>query len=372
MSIRLTSKKAKLIETCFLIFLISIIVISCFKPIQAGPGQIGIKAVPLDIGDRRFYINDEKPFSENGFPAFKGGPLYPQVLKSISFISIKIFNQSTKSPLWNTLTIISSSILSFLSLRFAYGAGKLLCDESTGIYSMTIMALCPYTYFYALSGGITIYTLAGTTFITYLILKINKTKANLKEEKTKNLHKILLSITLIYMSFLRPSSIIFCLVVSTIMIFNECKKLIIKKLNKKTTFYILLLFVIPLFIGISELWQTRSYSITALNAFGIEQGTFMGYERDLMRYKITNLFDSPYLINKIEALIYKFLWKINDFFTGIIDIRDTHSPSITPLLSFLVRVSLGTFFFAPITYISLLGIFIFMDSFTSRYYFNIT
>ena len=174
MIVKLTSSKAKIIELIFLSLLTLLIMISCFKPIQAGTGKIGIKALPLDIGDRRFYINDEDPFAEEGIVHDKGGPLYPSILKGISFISIKISNQNSISYFWNTLVITFSSILSFLTIRLAYGAGKLLGDESTGIITMVFFTICPYTYFYSLSGGITIYTLFGTTLATYLTLKVFK------------------------------------------------------------------------------------------------------------------------------------------------------------------------------------------------------
>ena len=39
---------------------------SFFKPIQAGNGEIGIKAEPLEIGDRKFYISDKK-YNEASF-----------------------------------------------------------------------------------------------------------------------------------------------------------------------------------------------------------------------------------------------------------------------------------------------------------------
>lgn len=72
MSIKLTSRKAKIIEFIFLIFLIVTIFISFFKPIQAGNGEIGIKAVPLEIGDRGFYILDSDPFAVDTDFTFSG------------------------------------------------------------------------------------------------------------------------------------------------------------------------------------------------------------------------------------------------------------------------------------------------------------
>ena len=97
MSIKLISRKAKIIEAFFLIILVISIFVSFFKPIQAGVGEIGIKAEQLAIGDRYFYISDEDPFAADSHFTFggdkplRGGPLYPNILKGISFISIKLF-----------------------------------------------------------------------------------------------------------------------------------------------------------------------------------------------------------------------------------------------------------------------------------------
>ena len=357
MSIEITSKKAKKIEIVFLIILTLSIIISCIKPIQAGTGEIGIKAKPLEIIDRQFYINDKDPLSQNIFIEGKGGPLYPAILKGISFVSIKVFNQSTNSYLWNSIAILFSSLLTFLTIRFAYASGKALQGESTGIIAMIFFTFCPYTYFYALSGGITIYTLFGTTLSTYLILKINHYKRLSKQKKNSALSKITLSLVLIYMSLLRPSSIIFSLIVAMIMIFFEIKNILRNQINRKLTAFIILIFTLTSILSFYQLWVSRIYSLSALNAFSIEGGTFMGIDRNLIRDKIELFLQSPNKVKNIEGITYKILWKTNDFFTGIIDLRDTHNPLETPLLSFLVRISVGTLFLAPLTYLSIIGTF---------------
>ncbi len=359
MSIKLTSKKAKIIELIFLGFLIINIFISLFIPIQAGSGKIGIKAAPLEIGDRNFYINDNDPFNVKGYKEFRGGPLYPHVLKGISYITIKLFNKSSTSSLWNTITIISSSFLTFLMIRLTYASGKLFCDESTGTIAMTFFAICPYTYFYALSGGITIYTLFGTSLSTYFILKINKNKTKIRNQNKTFLAKIFLSLILVYMSLLRPSSIIFCLIISLIFIVKEIIKLINNETEKRISSFLIFVFVISFLIGIHQLWETKIYTSIALNAFNIERGTFMGIERELMREKIETLMNTQNIFKTMEGFLYNFLWKINDFLTGIIDIRDTHTPEKVPLLSFIIRVSVGTFLLAPLTYICILGSYIY-------------
>ncbi|CAE19714.1 hypothetical protein PMM1255 [Prochlorococcus marinus subsp. pastoris str. CCMP1986] len=365
MSIKLTSRKAKIIEFIFLIFLIVTIFISFFKPIQAGNGEIGIKAVPLEIGDRGFYILDSDPFAVDtdftfsGYEPFKGGPLYPNILKGISFISIKLFKQSSTSMLWNLITISISSILTFLTIRFTYASGRLLFDERTGIISMIFFTFSPYSYFYALSGGITIYIMFGTSICTYLILKIFNCKSENYLNNNKTLEKIFLFLVLIYMSLLRPSSIIFCIIVSLIMACLEILNILKYKKDKKLSSFFIFIFIISLVVSFNQLWETRNYSIAALNAFSIEKGTFMGFDRELMRNKIQILLQSSEILKNLEGFLYQVLWKMNDFLTGIIDIRDTHNSETTPLLSFLMRVSVGTTLLAPITYISILGIFIF-------------
>ena len=356
MSLRITSKKARFVENIFIYLLSLIIFISCFKPFMAGTGQIGISAKPLEIIDRPFYIDDNNPLR---IPKSKGGPLYPKVLQGISFISIKLFNQSQTSPLWNSLTIMLSTLLSFLTLRFIYASGKLFDDESTAIVAMSIYAACPYTYLYTLSGGLTIYTLFGTSLCTYLILKLNKNQLY-SDLKNKNIFiRILISLSLIYLAFLRPSSIIFSIVIAIIMILIELNNFMKLNKNKKLFFLNIVLLVIPIAIAMHQLIETKVYTINAINAFQNEQGNFMGYSRELIRNKIRILQNSSFIKDQFQGYLYQFIWKINDFFTGIIDIRDTHSPFQESLLPFLARVSFGTFFMAPITYFSLLGTFVF-------------
>ena len=184
MNLRLPSKKASFIEICFLFVTTIMILITCFKPIPWGPDEIGISAKKLELIDRQFYIRDDDPFGQKGYETYRGGPLYPKVLEGISFITIKIFNQSTTSILWNSLTIFLSTMLSFLSLRLIYFSGRILGNESIGLISMGIFAACPYVYLFSLTGGITIYTLFGTSLCTFLALKLIKNRT-IKELKTR-------------------------------------------------------------------------------------------------------------------------------------------------------------------------------------------
>ena len=363
MNLKLNSRIAKNVEIFFLITLIFLISISCFLPLPAGRGQVGIKARPLNIIDRYFYINDDHPFSGNGYGEFKGGPLYPKVLESVSFISIKIFKQTTISNFWNTLVIFISSILSFCTLRLFYFSGKNLLNEQTGIIAMAIYAACPYTYFYTLSGGITIYTLFGTSACTYFILKIQNSFDNIHLRENRLFFKIFLSIFLIFMALLRPDSMIFSLIISIILIIKECINFKSYKVKTKLLFLYILFFSIPLAISLHQLWETKMYSIIAIDDFASEQGTFLGYDRDLLREKINIMRNNSELLIKVKSIILQIIWKINDCFTGLIDLRDTHQASSNSLFSFLIRVSIGSLFLAPITYISLVGIFIYKKLF---------
>ena len=359
MNLKLNSIIAKNVEIFFLTILIFLISLSCFFPLPAGGGQVGIKARPLNIIDRYFYINDAHPFSENGYGEFKGGPLYPKVLKGVSFISIKIFKQTTTSSFWNTIVIFISSILSFCTLRLFYFSGKNLLNEQTGIIAMALYAACPYTYFYTLSGGITIYTLFGSSACTYFILKIQKSSDNSKFKESRLFLKVVLSIFLIFMALLRPDSMIFSLIISIILIIKEYMNFKSYKFNTRLLFLYILFFSIPLAISLHQLWETKMYSIIAMDDFASEGGTFLGYDRDLIREKINIMRNNSELLIKVKSIILQIIWKINDCFTGLIDLRDTHEATSNSLFSFLIRVSIGSLFLAPITYISIVGIFIY-------------
>ena len=335
-------------------------------PLQAGVGQIGIRANPLQVGDRETYIDDSNPFSDQFVHSnIKTGFLYPEVLKGISYISINLFKKDTTSYIWNSFAILITTLLSICTLKFLYYSGKLFCDEKTGILSIAIFAACPYTYFYNLTGGLTTYVLFGTSACTYLILKLNNIKKNKFTLRTNFLIKLLLVISLIYMSSLRPSSVIFSICISIILIFLEIKNIKTSRVNKRIFYFSISLYFLTLVIGLHQLWETKQYSIMSIDLFQLEQGTFMGFDRDLIREQITILKSSNSFFDKVEGFIYQLLWKINDFLTGMIDIRDTHSPLDTPLLSFLARISIGTFFMAPLTYIFTMGFLV-----QRRYIFN--
>ena len=54
------------------------------------------------------------------------------------------------------------------------------------------------------------------------------------------------------------------------------------------------------------------------------------------------------------------MWKISDFFSGLSDVRDTHTEfnnviQNPPLFPFIIRVFTGLFYFVPVNVSSLFG-----------------
>ena len=84
------------------------------------------------------------------------------------------------------------------------------------------------------------------------------------------------------------------------------------------------------------------------------------FPRELLREKINIMKNNSEIFSNLKSNLVQIIWKVNDFFTGIIDIRDTHNATKSnSIFAFLLRISTGTFFMAPITYISLIGIFLY-------------
>ena len=211
--------RIKSIEWVFYGLIIFFIATSIFFSIPIGEGEIGISSDYLVIGDRTFYINDLDPFGEKGYQnykgtgiSFSGGILYPKILEIASFISEKIFNQSTTSTLWNTIVIIFASICSVLTHKLLYLIGKLIGGEKTGNMCMIIYTICPYTYYYVLGGGITNYTLLFCSFSTYSLIKLINLQTVQSPFRFKN-ELAILSFSLLSLCLLRPSSAIFSLVI---------------------------------------------------------------------------------------------------------------------------------------------------------------
>ena len=118
---KIQMRRENLLILVFLCILLLSICLSSFYPIPAGPGEVGVAADTLAIGDRLFYINDLAPFSPvKGYESFSGGFLYPKILEVISFASIYIFRADTTSSAWNILLLSLSSLLALAIAKFIF------------------------------------------------------------------------------------------------------------------------------------------------------------------------------------------------------------------------------------------------------------
>ena len=359
------------VEWIFYLLILFFICGSVFYSIPIGEGEIGISSNILAIGDRSFYINDLEPFGEKGYHnygsngiSFAGGILYPKILEIASFVSEKIFNQSTTSTLWNTIVIAFAAISSVITHKLLFLIGRLMGGEQTGIVCMIIYTICPYTYYYILGGGITNYTLLFTSLTTYSIIKIIKSQKSNSSFICKR-ELAFLFISLLSLSLLRPSSAIFSLVICigiTFVIFQKGKSTTFLKIDfgKSLKNILILISVSIAIISINQLLETKDYSMIAIDKSLIYGGTFFGYPRELLREKITDLSASENLFGYFRSFLYRFIFMTTDFYAGINDLRDSFSAvNQETILPFLLRVSTGVFFFTPLTTLSIFGIFTF-------------
>ena len=325
-------------------------------PSEIGNKTIGLGAKILNIGDRSFYFNETN--FDYGYGDIKGGFLYPSLLKFIAITISKIgFTSSVK--LWNFIVIFLASLCSIISLILIDKTGNITFNKKVATISSLIFVLSPYTIFYSLSGGITIYMTLGCSFLTYVVVKSELFN------NSNNCHKflftmILLSIGVFFLSSLRPTGIIFSLVVLLLMgfeIYKKYQKNLIK-ISKIEKYIIYFIFTICFLYCFYELRNNTLYLNHTFRNFISEGGTFFGFEREALR----NKFFSPMTLdlNTLKSYFYLILWKITDFVSGLSDIRDTHSNiEGTPLLPFLVRTFTGIFITFPLNFLTFLGIFIF-------------
>tara|TARA_Y100001933_G_scaffold178496_1_gene176999 strand:+ start:759 stop:2039 length:1281 start_codon:yes stop_codon:yes gene_type:complete len=357
----------KFIKWLFYFLLVSFIVISFFFAIPISVGEIGISSINLAIGDRTFYINDLDPFGAKGYTnynntgiSFSGGILYPKILEVASFLSDKIFNQGTTSTTWNTIVISFAAFCAVITHKLLYLIGNLVGGKKTGYICILIYTICPYTYYYVLCGGITNYTLLFTTLITYSCVKL----FNFKELETHSAYikeLFLLTISLLALSLLRPSGGIFSLIICFGILaqagFRNWSKLPLKVISAQRLKNTLIIIAISTaLISINELFKTRSYSMAAINGSLDYGGTFFGYSRDLLRNKLFLLSSTNNLLDYSKSVLYKIIFMVSDFYAGINDVRDSFSVTgEESLFPFLARVSIGLFYFIPLSTISILG-----------------
>ncbi len=347
--------REKLTETIkvplsFLIFTLIIFSIYTFTnpiPTDSLISSVGTGAKILDIGDRSFYLN----YGSN----LRGGFLYPYILKSITFIT-EIFNLGNTSKLWNVITISLTSLLSILNLFLIDKACWNIFGGKVARLSNWLYVICPYTIFYSISGGLTMYLITGTSFLTYLISISSVFK---KSSQSLDLTKTYLYISLcaIYLASLRPTGAIFGISVITFFSLATYIKLKSKKIfaSRRDLFKIIFLILITLIFCIYQLLLAKSYLTFSVNNFLNEEGLFFGISRSLLRERIG--IENEVSLNT-KNLIYLILWKLSDFVGGLSDIRDTHSNLISrPLFPFLTRVFTGLFFIYPINLFAFASLF---------------
>tara|TARA_B100000212_G_scaffold68778_1_gene48133 strand:- start:4410 stop:5594 length:1185 start_codon:yes stop_codon:yes gene_type:complete len=325
-------------------------------PSEIGEKTIGLGANILNIGDRSFYFNESN--YEYGYGDIKGGVLYPFLLKFIAILISKIgFASSIK--LWNMIVIFLASLCSIISLILIDKSVNIIFNKKVATISSLIFVLCPYTIFYALSGGITIYMTLGCSFLTYIVL--NSELFN----NSNNCHKlkdtmIFVLIGVLFLSSLRPTGILFSLVILMLLVIEISKKYNQKviKISKLEKSIICFIFTFCFLYCFYEIKNSSLYLNYALGNFLSEGGTFFGFEREALRNKI---FSSMALdFNSFKSYFYLFLWKITDFVSGLSDIRDTHSNlEGTPFFPFLIRTFTGIFIIFPLNLFTFFGIFIF-------------
>ena len=340
------------LEKIYSLILLLFFIFSFFLEIPTDSDSIGISSRNLAIGDRLFYINES--VYGYGYESFKGNFLYPFILKLIKNICY-LFGSNEFSKLFNFIAISITSILSILSLRMLNLSAICLFSKRVAIISSVLYLINPYSYFFALSGGITNYIVIGVTSILYIFCLIVKNKNGfLTQNSLKNI--ALLSIICIYLSSLRPTAILFSLTILFIIAYKYIRNIIIVKRNNQINNCSFLIVVISIGVCSYNLFDSLTYSTSHLSLFTNEGGSFFGFSRDLLREKLD--FTVGTFVHRIKVLLYFIVWKITDFISGISDIRDTHNSfNINQITPFILRVSTGLFFLYPLNLLCLSGIF---------------
>ncbi len=342
----------------FLLILSIFYIYTFFHPIPTPVSirTIGIGSDLLAIGDRNFYFHENS--NDYGYGELaRGSFLYPLILNCIAFIISKL----GLSPIfWNTFVIFLASICAIFSLFFIDKSANLIFDKRTAKIASWIFVLCPYTVFYCLSGGITIYMTLGVAFSTYLISKsniFNPSKFGLKIPLTM----LFLLCNTLFLSSLRPTGavfsifVIFCLGIS--IIYKYSNNLI--NLSKIEKLLIYSIFTFCLVYCFYQLKINTTYLSFTIKNFIKEGGTFFGIERELIREKIDSYSTND--LNFLKSYFYLILWKITDFVAGLSDIRDSHLLyGLTYLFPTMTRIFLGIFIIYPINLLAFLGIFIYL------------
>ena len=306
-----------------LVLLLICYVYTLFYPIPTPIhyGDIGIGADYLEIGDRPFYFFENSNLRGRGDGSIKPAFLYPFILKFLKFLTSKL---GLGKIAWNASVILIASISAISSLFFIDNSANILFDKKTATIASWIFVLCPYTLFYCLSGGITIYITLGVSSFTYLILKsniFNYSRDGLKITFTM----FFLLINILFLASLRVTgsffSIIVILFLGIILYRRSLKKLIkLSKTDKLITYFV---FTFCLAYCLYQIKLNNNYLSFSIQNFLSEGGTFFGIDRGFIRNQLgLNSFEDA---KSVKVIFYIALWKIIDFVSGLSDIRDTHT-----------------------------------------------
>lgn len=331
------------------------------------PYEIGINSKNLSIGDRGFYINDDDPikgeigsdgktFGGLEYKQLHGNPLYPNLLKIPSYISI-IFGQSTSSKLWNSILIILTAVSAIFINFLIQKCGVVMNNPELGVIASYLFILCPYTYIFVLTGSISIYALLGTTITTYGVLDFFKSIKN----NDNNLRSLfILTFGLIWSILIRPNGIAlyFGTILIAIFYFLKTKEpLEFFKRRKKLLFLFLSFNVFLLALTLNQFFYTKEYIGFAIYDYSHDIQNFFGYPSNLLKQQIENLSNEQNIISNLRAIIYLLIWKISNFILGINDIRNSYTSLTLPNLDlFMIRIMTGTFYFLPMSTLSILSI----------------
>ena len=131
--------------------------------------------------------------------------------------------------------------------------------------AMIIYIFSPYTYFYVLSGGITIFVLFGVSFVSYALLRIIDDIQLFGDLSISRILNILcFGLGLIYLSCLRPSAILF----SVVLIVLAFLYVIINRRKIDNYMYLMCLAVLAFatVVSVQQFLLTIDYTQAALDA----------------------------------------------------------------------------------------------------------
>ena len=352
------------------IILIVILIYSFFYPIPTESGVdygVGVGSKLLNIGDRFFYHRSNTDMCEyksvlitcdEYYGQIKPGPLYPFLIKIISKF-LNFFGINNTSKIWNFFLISITTFLTFASLYFIEKSAYVLSRTSEAKYASWLFVFCPYTYFFAINGGLTMYMIFGVSLSTYLIINFNF-GSKIHYKNTFLIKSASICISGIYLSLLRPTGTIFSLIIILVAIFILLRK-IFNHSEKKLLLISLIFFISSFIFLLSQFSYYSSYIDHSLTEFNKEYGNFFGVDRTIIREALSK--DYNQISDTLKQYVYLIIWKINDFIAGLLDIRGTHTlftnNSLPPLFPFLMRVSTGLFYLIPVNMLFVFGIIYF-------------